>query len=212
MSSETKNYTPVEEFFNAFSHALGALFSIYAIVILATNSKTPIQAASTAIFGASMFLMFQSSVCYHAMVNDTAKNVFRRIDHSAIYLLIAGSYTPIFLLTISPPNSIALLAMMWYLACMGIVFSCMTLKFKHISTGIYLIMGWFCAFLFYHLWTHSSHEVVYYLLGGGLFYSIGCIFYALKKKFMHTIWHLFVLGGTIMHFIAILELLKVSKF
>ena len=206
-SAEIK-YTPSEEFLNAFSHSLGALFSIYAIVMLAVSSHTPTEASSTAIFGATLFLLFQSSTLYHAMVNETAKKVFRKIDHSAIYMLIAGTYTPIFLLTVKFPLSVALLAMTWYLAISGIIYSCLTLKFKYLSTGLYLVMGWLSVFLFYSIWTNASHLAVWYLLGGGLLYSFGCVFYLSKKKYMHCIWHLFVLFGAIAHYLCIMEILK----
>lgn len=203
-----KKYSPQEEFANAFTHAIGALLSIYGIVILAVNSKTPMQAASTAIFGAMMFILFQASVCYHSMTNDTAKKVFQKIDHSAIYLMIAGTYTPILLLAVPFPHSVAIMAMVWYLSIIGIVFSCMTLKFKYLSTGLYLLMGWLSVFLFWFLWKAGSIISVMFLLGGGILYSVGCIFYLSKKKYSHAIWHLFVLGGAIMHYFCIIELLK----
>lgn len=205
---ETKNYTPAEEFANAFTHAIGAMFAIYAIVMLAVNATTPAQKATTAIYGAMMFILFQSSTCYHAMTNEKAKRVFRKIDHSAIYLMIAGTYTPILMAVFSFPNSVALMSMTWYLAITGIVFSCITLKFKHLSTGLYLIMGWLGVFFAYTMWIKCPHIVIWLLLGGGIFYTLGSVFYMSKKKFMHTIWHLCVLAGSIMHYFAILELLK----
>ena len=128
MKEEAK-YTPAEEFANAFTHSIGALFSIYAIVMLAVSSHNAIEVASTAIFGSTLFILFQSSALYHAMVNQTAKKVFQRIDHSAIFMLIAGTYTPILLLVVPFPLSVALLAMTWYLAITGIIYSCLTLKF-----------------------------------------------------------------------------------
>ena len=204
---EEKKYTPVEEFLNAFSHSLGALFSIYAIVMLAVSSRSPIEASSTAIFGATLFILFQSSALYHAMVNETAKKVFRKIDHSAIFMLIAGTYTPILLLVVDFPLNIALLAMTWYLSITGIVYSCLTLKFKYLSTGLYLLMGCLSFFLFFKIW-NTSHIAVYLLFLGGLFYSSGCIFYLLKKKYMHTIWHLFVIFGAFCHYLCIMEVLK----
>lgn len=210
MSQETK-YTPKEEFLNAFTHSLGAMFAIYAIVMLAVSSHNAIEAASTAIFGSMLFVLFQSSALYHAMVNKTAKKVFQKIDHSAIFMLIAGTYTPVLLLTVSFPLSVALLAMTWYLAITGIIYSCLTLKFKHLSTGLYLIMGWLSVFLVYTIWVNTSHNAVWLLLLGGLFYSSGCIFYLIKKKYMHTIWHIFVILGAISHYLCIMEILKQTK-
>ena len=178
--------------------------------MLAVNSHNAMQAASTAIFGSMLFILFQSSVLYHAMVNETAKKVFRRIDHSAIFMLIAGTYTPILLLTVPFPLSIALLAMTWYLAITGIVYSCLTLKFKYLSTGLYLVMGWLSVFLFYSIWNNTSHHAVWLLLLGGLFYSSGCVFYLSKKKYMHSIWHMFVIAGAMSHYFCILEILRYS--
>ena len=208
---EEIKYTPKEEFMNAFTHSMGALFSIYAIVMLAVTSETPMEAASTAIFGATLFILFQSSTLYHAMVNETAKKVFRKIDHSAIFMLIAGTYTPILLLTVKFPLSVALMSMTWYIAISGIIYSCLTLKFKHLSTGLYLVMGWLSLFLLYSIWTNASHLAVWYLLAGGLIYSLGCIFYLSKKKYTHSIWHVFVIFGAVFHYLCIMEILKALK-
>ena len=205
---EERKYSSVEEFLNAFTHSIGALFSIYAIVMLAVASHNAMEASSTAIFGATLFILFQSSALYHAMVNETAKKVFRKIDHSAIFMLIAGTYTPILLLVVPFPLSVALLAMTWYLAITGIVYSCLTLKFKYLSTGLYLVMGWLSLFLFWSIWNNASHLAVWYLLGGGLLYSVGCIFYLTKRKFMHTIWHIFVIAGAAAHYFSVMEILK----
>ena len=207
MSSEVK-YTAAEEFLNAFSHSLGAMFSIYAIVMLAVGSHNAIEASSTAIFGATLFILFQSSALYHAMVNETAKKVFQKIDHSAIFMLIAGTYTPILLLVVDFPYSVAILAITWYLAITGIIYSCLTLKFKYLSTGLYLVMGWVSLFLVCAIWNNAGHLAVWLLLLGGLFYSSGCFFYLSKKKYMHCIWHLFVLAGAIAHYLSIMEILK----
>lgn len=205
---EERKYSSAEEFLNAFSHSIGALFSIYAIVMLAVSSHNALEASSTAIFGATLFILFQSSALYHAMVNETAKKVFRKIDHSAIFMLIAGTYTPILLLVVDFPLSVALLAMTWYLAITGIIYSCLTLKFKYLSTGLYLVMGWLSLFLFYAIWTHTTHMAVWLLLLGGIFYSAGCIFYLSKRKFMHFIWHLFVIAGAVSHYLSIMAILK----
>ena len=141
------------------------------------------------------------------MVNETAKKVFGKIDHSAIFMLIAGTYTPILLLVVDFPLSVALLAMTWYLAITGIVYSCLTLKFKYLSTGLYLVMGWLSVFLCYAIW-NVSHLAIWYMLIGGIFYSSGCVFYLLKRKFMHTIWHIFVILGAVSHYMCIMEILK----
>lgn len=198
--------SPIEEFLNSFSHAIGALFAIYAIVMLAVNSSTPVEKATTAIYGSMLFILFQASTCYHAIIGETAKKVFRKIDHSAIFLLIAGTYTPILMLVVPFPNSVALMAMAWYIAITGIVFSCITLKFKHLSTGLYLLMSWLVVFLVVPLWEKSPMSVVYLLSGGALF-TLGSYFYMKEKKYMHFVWHLFVLGGAVMHYFAVINLI-----
>lgn len=206
--SEIVRYTKAEEFLNASTHAFGALLSIYGIVMLAVASRNALEASTTAIFGATLFILFQSSTLYHAMVNETAKKIFRKIDHSAIYMLIAGTYTPILLLVLPFPHSIAILAMIWYLAISGIIYSCITMKFKYLSTILYLSMGWLMIFLIYKIWNTKSHEIVWLLLGGGAVYSFGSVFYLMKRKFMHSIWHVFVILGAVLHYFAIMELLK----
>lgn len=206
--SELVRYTKAEEFLNASTHAFGALLSIYGIVMLAAASRNALEASTTAIFGATLFILFQSSTLYHAMVNETAKKIFRKIDHSAIYMLIAGTYTPILLLVLPFPHSIAILAMIWYLAISGIIYSCITIKFKYLSTILYLSMGWLMIFLIYKIWNTKSHEIVWLLLGGGAVYSFGSVFYLMKQKFMHSIWHVFVILGAVLHYFAIMELLK----
>lgn len=206
--SEIVRYTKAEEFLNASTHAFGALLSIYGIVMLAVASRNALEASTTAIFGATLFILFQSSTLYHAMVNETAKKIFRKIDHSAIYMLIAGTYTPILLLVLPFPHSIAILAMIWYLAISGIIYSCITIKFKYLSTILYLSMGWLMIFLIYKIWNTKSHEIVWLLLGGGAVYSFGSVFYLMKRKFMHSIWHVFVILGAVLHYFAIMELLK----
>ena len=208
MDDKEIKYSPLEEFINASTHAIGTLLSIYGLVMLIATSRNPAETASTSIFGAMMFLLFQSSTLYHAMVNETAKKVFRKIDHSAIFLLIAGTYTPFYILVVPYPTSIALLAMTWYISIMGIVFSCITVKFKYINTALYLVMGWLSVLLLWRLVELDQISVIWYLLGGGFVYSVGCIFYLLKKfKFTHCIWHLFVMGGAVMHYFAIMSLL-----
>lgn len=205
--SEEKSYTPGEEFANALSHAVGAMLSIFGIVMLAVRSQTATAAATTAVYGASMFLLFQASTCYHAMTNATAKRVFRRIDHSAIYLLIAGTYTPVLMIAVPFPTSVGLLAMIWYLAVTGVVFSCLTLKFPYLSTGLYLVMGWLSLFLLHSLWQNGAYRTIWLLLAGGAVYSVGIVFYLMKTRYMHSVWHLFVLGGAVCHYFAIYHLL-----
>lgn len=205
--TESRKYSIGEEFANTFTHSLGALLSIFGIVMLVATSKNAVQAVSTGIFGITLFLLFQSSACYHAITDEKVKRVCQKIDHSAIYMLIAGTYTPVLLLTVKFPLDVILLTIIWGLAITGIVFSCIMTKSKRLSTAIYLIMGWISVFFIYNVWITSPLSV-WLMLGGGIFYSLGCAFYLMKIRYMHSIWHLFVIGGAVMHYFAILELLK----
>ena len=175
--------------------------------MFAANSKSTMQVASTEVFGATLLLLFMSSVFYHSSTNEKTLRFFQTIDHSAIYMLIAGTYTPVLLLTVKFPLSLALVSIIWGLAITGIVFSCTMLKSKRLSTILYLLMGWLSVFFIYNLWM-ASHLSVWLLLGGGLFYSLGCAFYMMKIRYMHSVWHLFVIGGAVMHYFAIIELLR----
>jgi len=204
---ESRKFTTEEEIINVLTHLLGALISIYGSIILITASKNVVQAVSTSIFGASLFLMFLSSVCYHAVTNAKIKIGFEKIDHAAIYILIAGTYTPALILTLKFPLSIVMVGLIWGLAFTGVVFTCITLKSELISTLLYLIMGWISLFFIHNIWA-TSHLSLWLLLGGGIFYSAGCAFYLMKIRYMHSIWHLFVIGGALMHYFAIMELLK----
>lgn len=205
---ESRKYTAGEKFANVFTHSLGALLAVYGIVRLAANSKNTIQAVSAEIFGGTLLLLFLSSVCYHAMTNGTAIKIFQKIDHSAIYLLIAGTYTPALMMTVKSPLSILLIAVIWCLAITGVVFYCTTPKSKYLSTGLYLLMGWIGVFFAYNVWM-ESHLTVWLMLAGGIFYSLGCAFYLKKSvRYTHFIWHLFVIAGAVMHYFAIMELLK----
>lgn len=205
--TETKKYTSGEKFANVFTHLIAALLSIYGIMVLAANSKNTVQTVSTAIFGGTLIFMFLSSTLYHSMSSENTIRFFQKIDHSAIYILIAGTYTPALMLTLSFPFNLALVAIIWGLGIAGVFVYCTTVKSKRLATGLYLIMGWLSVFFIFNVWA-ASHLTVWLLLIGGIFYSVGCVFYLMKSRYMHFVWHLFVLAGAIMHYFAILELLK----
>lgn len=204
---DQREYSTGERFAHIFTHLLGALISVYGIIILEANSKNTVQAISSAIFGGTLFFSFLSSSIYHSMTNEKAKLFFQKIDHSFIYILIAGTYTPALLMTIKFPVDVILLALVWFLAIMGIVFCCIKLKSKSLSTALYLLMGWVSLLFIYNVWVVSPLSV-WLLLGGGIFYSIGCVFYLMKTRYMHFVWHLFVLAGAVMQYFAILVLLQ----
>lgn len=202
-------YTPGEKFANVFTHFLAALVAIYGIVLFLQNSKNAIQAVSSAIFGLTLVLLFFSSAFYHSVSNEKAIGIFQKIDHSAIYILIAGTYTPALLLTVKFPLSIIMLVIIWGLAITGIIFYCTKFSSKALATGLYLLMGWLGVVFVYNVWM-TSHLAVWLMLVGGLFYSAGCAFYLMKIRYMHFVWHLFVIAGAAVQYFAIMELLKVT--
>lgn len=204
----SRKYTRGENLANSLTHLLGVFLSIYGIAVLEANSKTAAQSTATGIFGATLFLMFLSSVIYHSAENEKIMKFFQKIDHSAIYILIAGTYTPGLVFTVKFPLSVIMLCIIWALAIIGILFTCISLKPKHLSTSLYLLMGWISLIFFNNVWT-TSHLAIWLLLSGGVFYSIGCVFYLTKFRYTHFIWHLFVIAGATMHYFAILELLKI---
>lgn len=206
--SDIKKLLQNEELYNSATHFFGALLSIYGALVLWNISQTDITKKATAVFGASLFILFMCSAVYHAIVKEDLKKIFQKIDHSAIYILIAGTYTPILLSVLPYPLSVIMLGVAWIVALIGIVYSCLTVKFKYLSTGLYLLMGWMALFLFYSIWHNASHLAMWYLFIGGIFYTLGCVFYLSKKEYMHAIWHLFVIGGAMSHYFCIYEIVK----
>lgn len=205
----TKNYTQTEEFTHTFTHAIGALFAIYAMIMLATTATNFLQKTTVVIYASTMLILFLASTFYHAAVNKKVKEVFQKIDHSAIYLFIAGSYTPILMMTFSFPIAVFLILMIWCLSIAGIFFSCINLKSEYISTGLYLLLGWLSVVFAYTIWTKYPHYIMWMLLAGGMCFTAGSFFYLFEKKFMHAIWHIFVLAGIVIHYFCILKLLKI---
>lgn len=205
-----RQYTPGEKIANVSSHLLGALIAIYGIIMLWMNSKKALQLISSTVFGLTLFFLFLSSACYHFVTNENSIRFFQKIDHAAIYLLIAGTYTPALLITVKFPLSIIVLVGIWGLAISGIIFYCVMLKSKYLSTGLYLLMGWLSLFFVYNVWT-ASHLAVWLLLAGGIFYSVGSVFYLIKAPYTHFVWHLFVIAGAVFQYFAIIELLKVTN-
>ncbi len=217
MTNEAPAYSTKEELANAISHGLGALLSIMALVMLLTYSvannsitSTPnndelIRTISFSIYGTSLILLFIASTFYHAMVNQRAKKVFKLIDHCAIYLLIAGTYTPLLLLSLHGTLGYSLMVLVWAIAFAGIVFKVkFGSKYKKISLTTYIGMGFISFTILGELHKVLASDAVTLLALGGLVYCMGVFFYVQKKiPFNHAIWHMFVLGGATCHFLMI---------
>ena len=201
-----------EEFANSITHGFGILFSIIAISLLITFSMlngTAIHIVSCSVFGASILLLYTFSTLYHAFQEEKIKSWLRTFDHIGIYFLIAGTYTPFLLLALGGIWGWIFFGIIWGLTLFGLVFKIYyTHRFKKASLILYLVMGWMGIFLIKPLLENLSLTVLSLIAAGGLSYTLGTLFYVRpQQRFAHTIWHLFVLGGTILHFVSILFML-----
>lgn len=208
METPKKRYTLGEEIFNSISHGTGAVLSIAGMTVLLvfTVIYADVWAVvSAAIYGASLVILYTMSTLYHAITNVFAKKIFRIMDHNTIFFLIAGTYTPYTLVTLRGGIGWTLFSVIWAAAIVGIVLTSVNLeKFKVFSLICYLAMGWVIFFAIKPLIANLPRISLTFLLVGGAFYTIGVIFYLLKRfKYMHSIWHLFVFGGSIFHYFSI---------
>lgn len=207
--SKIKVSSLVAEIFNAITHGLGAVLSIVTIVFLVRKGimlKSTEAIIAYTIYGISMFLLFMSSTLYHSFVFSKYADFFQKFDHSTIYLLIAGTYTPYLLLSIGGLLGNSLLAIIWALAIIGIFFEILTLgKYPKLSVLFYLLLGWFVVIIFKPL-VNSLHTYGLLLLVlGGISYSVGAIFYCIKKvEWLHVVWHIFVVAGATFMFYSVL--------
>ena len=201
-------YSPTEEKLNIWSHAFGIFLSIIALVLLiikAVQQDNIWMMISFPIFGVSLILLYLASTLYHASKEPQKRFKLKVFDHAAIYVLIAGSYTPFTLVSLNGETGWLIFSMVWVMAFTGIMLKLFfTGRFKIVSTAMYVLMGWLIIFYFQDL-TASLHEKgVFYLILGGVLYTIGAILYSIKKiKFNHAIFHFFVLAGSFCHFLSI---------
>jgi hemolysin III len=198
---------PTEEKFNAWSHGLGVGLGIAALVLmlLGVDQTNPFGLFSVIVYGLSIILLFLASTCYHAITSSKRKHYFRVADHISIYLLIAGTYTPVLLIAI--PNGLGwtLFWVVWGIAAFGLVLKLFfTGRFERFSTFLYLAMGWLAIIPYTELTTALDAKALALLIGGGAAYTVGVLFYAIEKiPYNHFIWHLFVLGGASCHFFMV---------
>ena len=202
-------YTLGEEITNAIIHGLGALLGIAALVLCVVFSAihgNPYAVVSSSIYGATLVILYTISCLYHSLKANNAKRIFRIIDHCSIYLLIAGTYTPYTLVTLNGTIGWITFGIIWASAILGITLNAINLdKFKKFSMVLYLAMGWMIIFSFKSLAANLARPGLYLLLGGGITYTIGAIFYGLgkNKKYMHSVFHIFVLIASILQFFSI---------
>ena len=208
-----------EEVANVLTHGAGMIFGIVAIVLLliaSIRNGNPWAVGSSVVYALSMTLSYITSTFYHASSHARRKRLLRRFDHSAIYIHIAGTYTPFTLVALRQEGywGWILFAIVWTAAVIGVFLSFKKMKkIDHLKTTCYLAMGWVVIIAFKPLvdvfQRTDSMDVLYWLIGGGLFYTVGCVFYFFETdKYMHPMWHFFVLGGSVCHFISIYLLIR----
>ena len=199
-------YTLGEEITNAITHGIGAGLAIAGMIILLVRSKDVWQVVSSAVYGASMIFLFLMSCLYHALTNPTAKKVFRVFDHTSIFFLIAGTYTPFTLVTLRGWVGWTVFGVVWGVAVIGIVLNSVSIeRFKKISMVGYIASGWCVIAAIGPLIKVMEPAGILLLVSGGVAYTAGLVFYALKNiRYMHSIWHLFVFAGAALHYLCIL--------
>lgn len=201
-------YSVLEEIFNASTHGVGVVLGAIGLVMLIVKTlqtESSVLLASMVVYGVSIILLFAASTFYHAIPHDGAKRVLRIVDHCAIYLLIAGTYTPYTLLVIGDSLGAVIMAIVWSLAVAGIIFKIFFVgRFQMVSLFTYLGMGWLGLLAAFQIASNLPPTGIALLVGGGIAYSVGTIFFKVKTiPFNHAIWHLFVLAGCVLHFLSV---------
>ncbi len=201
-------YSAGEEIANALTHGMGALLGVVALVLMVILSLQHADTArliSSVIYGSSLVLLYLASMLYHSLRSPRAKSVFQLLDHCAIYLLIAGTYTPFMLISVKGTWGYSILIAIWGLAVSGILFKVRFHdRFARLSLTIYLAMGWLCVLIGGQMLEQIPPGGLIFLVAGGLAYTLGTIFFVLDRiPFNHAIWHLFVMAGSTFHFFAI---------
>ncbi len=200
-------YSLSEEIMSAITHGAGVGLAIAGmIVLLAFGHHDHLTIVSVSVFGATMIMLYSVSTLYHALGVNRGKKVFRVLDHCTIFLLIAGTYTPISLLCFGGATGWLIFGIVWGVAVLGVILNAVDLRrFSKISMACYIGLGWLVIFFFKPLIEHLDQTSVLFLIIGGVIYTVGAAVYGTGKKvkYMHSVWHLFVLGGTIFHYFVI---------
>ncbi len=208
-SPEVGFYSPKEEWLNSVTHAIGivlAVIGLLALVGLAWRYGDGWQLISLAIYGSSMVALYAASTLYHSARQPEKKRFFRYLDHAAIYLFIAGTYTPFLMVTMRGPFGWTMLALIWIIALAGVAFKTLFVgRYETLATLGYVLMGWLAVLTFRQMTIYIPAMGIWGLLLGGVIYTIGVIFLAWRRlPYNHAIWHLFVMGGSAVHFFTIL--------
>ena len=206
-STSPLDYDPQEELINAYSHGLGAVLALIAAIFLIVKGYgLPLgQWISLWVYGLSLVLLLSSSMLYHFAQDERKRYWYKKLDHTAIYYLIAGTYTPFISIGIPTAKAHYLLIGLWIIALIGTLFKLVFIhRFQKVSLAAYLVMGWLAVLVMDDMQRYLSRDAIQLLIAGGLAYTVGTLFYALKKvRYSHAIWHVFVLLGAGLHFLAI---------
>ena len=206
-STSPLDYDPQEELINAYSHGLGAILAFIAVIFLIVKGYgLPLgQWISLWVYGLSLVLLLSSSMLYHFAQDERKRYWYKKLDHTAIYYLIAGTYTPFLSIAIPTAKAHHLLIALWVIALIGTLFKLVFIhRFQKVSLAGYLVMGWLAVLVMDDMQRYLSRDAIQLLIAGGLAYTVGTLFYALKKvRYSHAIWHVFVLLGAGLHFLAI---------
>lgn len=203
-----KRYTLGEEIFNSTSHGIGAVLSacgLTMMLVLSAFHGSSLALGASLVYGISLIVLYTMSTLYHAITHPRAKEILRIFDHTSIFVLIAGSYTPFCLIALQGnPKGTVVAAAVWVCAVSGIVLNAVSLeKTAKLSMVLYVAMGWSIVAIFGDIIRALPAPAFWLLLLGGVSYTGGIVFYAVKKRYMHSIWHLFVLMGSVLHFLCI---------
>ncbi len=202
-------YTLKEEILNSITHGLGAVLAICGTILMivqSVNHNSTSALVNSLIYGISLILLYTMSTMYHAITNTRAKEILRIFDHTSIFLLIAGSYTPFCLIALQGNyKGLLIAACVWICAIIGVILNAIDLKkTEKLGIVLYVIMGWSIVAAIKDIVAALPTPAFWLLLTGGLAYTVGIIFYAMKKvNYMHGVWHIFVLAGSILHFLCI---------
>ena len=206
-STSPLDYDPQEELINAYSHGLGAVLAFIAVIFLIVKGYGLAlgQWISLWVYGLSLVLLLSSSMLYHFAQDERKRYWYKKLDHTAIYYLIAGTYTPFLSIGIPTAKAHYLLIALWIIALIGTLFKLVFIhRFQKVSLAAYLVMGWLAVLVMDDMQRYLSRDAIQLLIAGGLAYTVGTLFYALKKvRYSHAIWHVFVLLGAGLHFLAI---------
>ena len=206
---DVPKYSLGEEIMSAVVHGIGALLSLVALitcVVVSASHGSTVGVFSSVVYGITLIILYTMSTLYHSLAVNNAKRVFRIIDHCSIFLLIAGTYTPFTLIALEYPLGITLFLIIWAVAILGIVLNAINLKkYKVISIISYLVLGWIIIFCYQPLKEVVPFSGILLLVAGGVIYTVGAIFYGVGKKikYFHSVFHMFVLAASILHFLAI---------